>query len=518
MNSETLSLQFAEDYPVYFPKTGAKNFFSHQEALFNHTHLSKTKELDTAAAPLLIELTGGKNLLLTDVNVESYPGLWIEGSDDKTLDAIFPRYPSKTELKDDRNLTVAQTSDFIAKTRGNRSFPWRAIVITDDVGLLTSTMLYTLADECRLADTAWIKPGKVSWDWWNFRNLTDVPFKSGINQDTYKHFADFAADNQLQYIILDEGWSEKGPENLLTVVPALNIEQLVQYAKAKDVGVILWMTSTALEQNFEQAFEQFSAWGIKGIKVDFMQRDDQVMMDFCEKVAATAAEHHLLVDFHGGSKPTGLHRTYPNVLTHESVRGLEQNKWSKSATPEMATLLPFIRMAVGPMDYTPGAMDNYTQETFKAIGRNPGSQGTRCHQLAMYVVYLSPLQMLADTPSKYRLNPECMPFLQEVPTVWDETVVLKAELGKVVAIARRNGTAWYVGALTDWDARELTCKLDFLADGNYQLRYWADGPNAASEATDTSIGESTVTRKSELTLKLAPGGGYAAILSPKLED
>jgi alpha-glucosidase len=518
VNSETFSLHFAEDYPIYFPKTGGRGFSSHQEALFNHTRLSKTKGLATAAVPLLVELDGDKNLLLTDVNVEAYPGLWIHGATDNTLSAVFPHYPAQTELKGDRTLTVAQTSDFLAKTQGTRSFPWRAFVITDDAGLLTSTLLYTLADECRLKDTSWIKPGKVSWDWWNALNLTDVSFKSGINQNTYKHYADFAADNHLQYIILDEGWSQKGPENLLSVVPALNIGELVQYAEAKGIGVILWMTSTALEQNFEQAFEQFSAWGIKGIKVDFMQRDDQVMMDFCEKVAATAAEHHLLVDFHGGSKPTGLHRTYPNVLTHESVRGLEQNKWSKVATPEMAALLPFIRMAVGPMDYTPGAMDNYTAETFKAMGRNPGSHGTRCHQLAMYVVYVSPLQMLADTPSKYRRNPECMPFLQEVPTVWDETVVLKAELGKVVALARRNGTTWYLGALTDWDARELTCTLDFLSDGNYQLRYWADGPDAATEATDTSIGKSAVTRQSELTLKLAPGGGYAAILKPVQKD
>ncbi|VGO15622.1 Retaining alpha-galactosidase [Pontiella desulfatans] len=512
VNGEELAFEFADDYPAYYPTPEKKGYFSHQERRLGRLPISAAPIGQPTSPPVLLELDGGRKLLLTDVNVQHYPGLWIEGAEGTALKASFPPYPAKTELKGDRDLTVAERSDFLAKCPGTRSFPWRAFVVADDAGLLTSTMLHTLADPCRLDDTAWIKPGKVAWDWWNYRNITDMPFKAGINQETYKHFIDFAAANDLQYIILDEGWSEKGPDNLLHVVPALNIAELVEHGESKNVGVILWMTSAALEQNFDAAFEQFSTWGIKGIKVDFMQRDDQVMMDFCERIAIVAANHQLLVDFHGGSKPTGLQRTYPNVLTHESVLGLEQNKWSKNATPGMAVLLPFTRMVAGPMDYTPGAMDNYTEATFRAVGRNPGSQGTRCHQLAMYVVYLSPLQMLADTPTKYRRNPGCMPFLSAVPTTWDETVVLHAEVGKAVAVARRKGDTWYIGAMTDWTPRELECKLGFLGNGDFQLNSWKDGPNAATEATDTTIGESTVDASSTLTLKLAPGGGYAAII------
>jgi alpha-glucosidase len=514
VNSETLAFGFAQDYPVYYPAPLRKKYFTHQENHFLHLPLSKVPAGPTCV-PALFELDGGHKLLLTDVNVSAYPGLWLEGAEGTTINTSFPHYPAKIELSGDRDPKVAEHSDFLAKSPGTRSFPWRAMVVADDAGLLTSTMLYTLAEPSRIDDVSWIKPGKVSWDWWNYRNITDRGFKAGLNQATYKAFIDFAGNHNLQYVILDEGWSVPGPKNLLNVIPAMDIAGLVEYGAAKDVGVILWMTSSALEQNFDTAFDQFSEWGIKGIKVDFMQRDDQVMMDFCERIAAEAAKHKLLVDFHGGSKPTGLQRTYPNVLTHESVLGLEQNKWSKNATPGMAVLLPFTRMAVGPMDYTPGAMDNYTEATFRAVGRNPGSQGTRCQQLAMYVVYLSPLQMLADTPTKYRKNPECMPFLSTVPVTWDETVVLHAEVGKSLAVARRKGDTWYLGAMTDWTPRELTADLSFLGKGSYSLNYWQDGPNAATEATDTDVGTSTVSAKSKLTLKLAPGGGYAAILEPK---
>jgi len=514
INSEKLSFTFAEDYDMYYPIPNGKGFFSHQENTFKHTHLSRTADLSPGCVPLLVECGRKYNLLLTDVNVEGYPGLWIKGSDSTNLTAVFPHYPAKTRLQGDHNLTVLEYSDVLAKTTGIRSYPWRALVITDDAGLLTSTMLYTLADPCRLNDTSWIKPGKVAWDWWNAWNITDVSFKAGINQETYKNYIDFASKNILQYIMLDEGWSQRGPGNLLKVIPALDIRKLVQYADSMNVGVILWMTSVALERNFKKAFEQFSKWGIKGLKVDFMQRDDQVMMDFCIRVAEEAAKRKLFVDFHGGSKPTGLQRTYPNVLTHESVLGLEQSKWSKKANPDMAVLLPFIRMAAGPMDYTPGAMDNFTNAKFRKDHKNPGSLGTRCHQLAMYVAYLSPLQMLADTPTKYRRNPECMSFLQAVPTVWEETVVLEAEIGNVLVLARRSGNTWFFCALTDWKPRELSCKLDFLPEGKYRLKFWADGFNATKEATDTSIGESTVTGESELKLVLAPGGGYVAILEP----
>ena len=514
VDNENIAFNFTNDYKAYYPVPNGSGFFSHQECKFEYKNLSEMDESQNiASAPILLELEN-KYLLITDVNVEQYPGLWFKPGEGNTLNSIFPHYPEEIKLEGDRNQTVAITKNYIAETKGSRSFPWRAFVITEPKKMLTSTMVFTLADPCRLEDTSWIKPGKVAWDWWNNWNITDVPFKAGINQDTYKNYIDFASENGLNYIILDEGWSQKGAENLLKVIPDLDIAGLVEYGKSKNVGVILWMTSAALDANFDKAFQQFAEWNIVGLKVDFMQRDDQMMMDFCQKVAVEAAKHKLIVDFHGGSKPTGLQRTYPNVINHESVMGMEQSKWSDIASPDMAVLLPFNRMMAGPMDYTPGAMDNYTKSKFKYDWGNPGSQGTRCQQLAMYVVYLAPLQMLADTPTKYRKNPDCMIYLREVPTTWNETVVLEAEVGEKIALARRHEDKWFLGAMTNWTERELTLPLDFLGEGKYQLRFWADGPEANEDATNYSMGTIEVDKMTKLDIKLASGGGYAAILEP----
>ena len=514
VNAETVTMNFTDDNKVYYPQPNGTEFFSHQECQFKYANLSELDDSEKIASmPVLMEL-GNKYLLMTDVNVEEYPGLWIKPGSGTSFTSTFSHYPEEVKISGDRNQTITKSSDFLAKTIGSRSFPWRAFIIDEPKKMLTSTTLFTLADPCRLGDTSWIKPGKVAWDWWNNWNITDVPFKAGINQDTYKNYIDFASENGLEYIILDEGWSKGGPENLLNVVPELDIAKLVEYGKSKNVGVILWMTSAALDMNFDKAFEQFAKWDIVGLKVDFMQRDDQVMMDFCEKVAVEAAKNKLLVDFHGGSKPTGLQRTYPNVINHESVMGMEQSKWSSIASPEMAVLLPFNRMMVGPMDYTPGAMDNYIESKFNHSWGNPGGLGTRCLQLAMYVVYLAPLQMLADTPTKYRNNPDSMVFLREVPTTWNETVVLEAEVAEKIALARRHGDKWFLGAMTDWSERELSLPLEFLGDGKYTLRYWADGPNANEEATDTTMGSMEVDSSTVLDVKLAGGGGYAAIIEP----
>lgn len=515
VNGEALGFSFAREFPVWFPEPNGKGFFSHQENQFHRKPVSKTKGMAVASAPLLVERGDGKFLLISDVNVESYPGLWFEGSDSKTLPAVFPPYPLETKLEGDRSDTVSKAADFLAKTSGDRTYPWRGFVLADASGLLTSTMLYHLATPSRLDDTSWIRPGKVVWDWWNYNNIYGVPFPAGVNQDTYKHYIDFAAEMGFPYIILDEGWSVKGPENLLNVVPEIQMRELADYGRSKDVRLILWMTSAALERNFDAAFEQFSQWGIAGLKVDFMQRDDQVMMDFLYRTAEEAARRKLLLDFHGGSKPAGLLRTWPNVLTNESLLGLEQSKWSEFASPDMAVLLPFIRMVVGPMDYTPGAMVNLQKKSFKPMFQTPASQGTRCQQLAMYVVYLSPLQMLADTPTNYRRNPESLPFLKEVPVTWDETKVLQAEVGQSVAVARRHGDRWFLGGLTNWKERKYEMALDFLGDGKYEMTIWKDGPNADRNGNDVAVEKQTVTRESALPVKLAPGGGFAAMLVPK---
>ena len=513
VQSEQLAFNFAKDYALYWPSPNGEGFFSHQENMFEHKSVSKVlSTVSPASGPLLVDRGNGRFVLITDVNVESYPGMWFRGTDSKTIYSVFPGYPKQTKLIRDRDLTVSEYHPFLAKTTGQRKYPWRAFVTTDAKGLLNSNLLYTLADPSRIDDTAWIKPGKVAWDWFNHWNLTDVDFEPGINQKTYMNYIDFAAENNLDYIILDEGWSVPGPENLLEVIPQINMPALVDYAHNKGIGVVLWMTLTALDYNFDDAFKAFDKWQIDGLKVDFVQRDDQVMMDFCVQIAEQAAKQQLLVDFHGGSKPTGLQRTYPNVLTHESVMGLEQTKWSRRANPDMAVLLPFIRMVVGPMDYTPGAMDNFSAENFRLSFENPASLGTRAHQLAMYVAYLSPLQMLADTPSKYRREPTSMAFLSQVPTTWDDTVVLNAHVGESLSVARRHGDKWYISAMTNWQARDVLLPLDFLGKGNYKVTYWADGDKTGQKAEALKVGEIKVSAESYLPVTLAPGGGYVAIV------
>jgi alpha-glucosidase len=513
VNAEKLAFNFAQDFNIYFPQPSAK-FFTHQEPKYERLAISRTAGKTTACTPALVEWSGGQYLLITDVNVVGYPGMWLDGTDTTTITATFPHYPAEIRLRRDRDETVAQYADFLAE-RPAGPLPWRAFVLTDAPGLLTSTLLYNLATpaEGTKADWAWIKPGKVAWDWWNAWGLTDVDFRPGVNQATYKNYIDFASANGLEYVILDEGWSRRGPQNLLRVVPELDMAELSAYAKSKNVGLILWMTSAALAANFDAAFEQFVKWDVKGLKIDFMQRDDAPMMDFLYKASAEAARHKMLVDFHGGSKPAGLLRTWPNVLTHESVLGLEHSKWSKDANPDLVTVQPFIRMAVGPMDYTPGAMINKSRDAFEVVYNAPQSQGTRCHQLAMYVVFLSPLQMLADTPSNYRKNPGSLAFLRDVPTTWDETRVIEAKVGESIVLARRHGDAWYLGGLTNWSPREVPAKLDFLGPGRYTITAWRDG--AENAAGDVAAGPPTpVTADSTFDVRMAAGGGFAAVIRP----
>jgi alpha-glucosidase len=351
----------------------------------------------------------------------------------------------------------------------------------------------------------------VAWDWWNDLGIYHVDFKAGVNTRTYEHYIDFAHEFKLEYIILDEGWYHL--EDVLKVKEEIDLEEIISYGKEKEVGIILWVTWKALYDQMDAALQKFQDWGVKGIKVDFMQRDDQWMVNYYTEVAKKAAKHRLLVDFHGAYKPTGLHRTYPNVLTFEGVAGLEQSKWGEKANPEHDLILPFLRMVAGPMDYTPGAMINATQESFRPIWSTPMSQGTRCHQLAMYVVYESPLQMLSDNPTNYRKEPEAMSFLSRVPVTWDETHVLKAAVSDYVIIARRKGQNWYVGAMTDWTPREMTIDLGFLGKGKWTMESWADGPNADKQACDYVTSIRDVDSDTSILIKMAEGGGWAAIFS-----
>ncbi len=514
VRGERFGFRFAEDYRMFYPVPNGKDYISHQENTFPHLRVSETKGLETGPVPFLLELGGGGYLLATDVNVSGYPGLYVSGTGRPELEARFPAVPEELVYHNKGDQKIPRRADFIARTAGPRAFPWRAMMITTARGLLTPGSLYSLADAPKIADTSWIRPGKVVWDWWHDWNIRDVGFKPGRNTETYRHYIDHAAANGIPYIILDEGWSRKDGkgEGLLEVVPEIDMPALAAYGREKGVGLILWMTSYSLEREFDAAFPQFAEWGIKGLKVDFMVRDDQPMMDFCERVAEAAARHKLLVDYHGGSKPTGLQRTWPNVLEHESVLGLEQSKWSDKACPDYAVLLPFIRMAVGPMDYTPGAMLNMQRDVFRADNRLPASLGTRCQQLALYVVFLAPLQMLADSPTHYRENPDAMAFLRRVPTTWDETRVLSATVGGELAVARRKGDEWWIGALTDWTPREITVKTDFLGTGDYLMESWEDGPDAAKKGADHLLRSARVDKDSGITIRMAPGGGFAAVL------
>jgi len=451
----------------------------------------------------------GAKVAIAESDVDSYPGLWLKGTSGTALAATFPPYPLKESLTRDRDYKVVESADYIAVTASTRTFPWRVIGIADHDGdLLTNQIVYLLEKPSQVQDTSWIKPGKVAWDWWNFNNVYGVDFKAGVNTATYEYYIDFAAKYGLSYVILDEGWYKLG--NVLDVVPEINMEELTAYAKQKNVGIILWVVWKTLDDQLIPALDQFEKWGVKGIKVDFMQRSDQILMDYYTRVSRECAKRKLLVDFHGDQKPASMTRTWPNLISTEGVRGMEWSKWSADSEPKHNVTLPFTRMFLGPMDYTPGAMRNATKLTFAPIFGQPMALGTRCHQLAMYVVFESPLQMLADSPSNYMREPEAMEFLAAVPSEWDETKVLDARIAEYVAVARRSGKDWYVGAMTDWTARNLQVDLSFLPEGDFTMEVYQDGMNADRYASDYKKTTVPVNKNTKLTLPLASGGGWAA--------
>jgi alpha-glucosidase len=474
-------------------------------------NLSDIKDKNMASLPVLVEIEEGPKVIISEANLEDYPGLYLKGTDGQNFSfiGIFPAYPIKEEQKDDRTMIVSERADYIALTDGKRCFPWRIIGIAEEDGdLIESELVCKLAKPLQLEDVSWIKPGKVAWDWWNANNVYGVDFKSGVNTETYKYYIDFAAANNIEYIIMDEGWSDT--ENLLKVNPNIDMKEILSYADEKNVGVILWCVWLTLDKQLEQALDRFEEWRIKGIKVDFMQRDDQKMVNFYHKIVKEAAKRHMLVDFHGAYKPTGLRRAYPNLVTREGVLGLEWNKWSADCNPEHDLTIPFIRMFAGPMDYTPGAMNNAQEVNFRDIFERPMSQGTRVHQLAMYVVYESPLQMLADSPSNYMKEPEIVSFLSKVPTTWDETIVLEAKVSDYVIIARKSGDDWYIGAMTDWTSRKFQIDLSFLDGGKYNAEIYQDGINADRYASDYKRVIKVISKNDKIDIDLAPGGGWVA--------
>lgn len=510
VESELATFEVPGNPLVYFPED--KGFISHQERPYRKVRLGDIAPDAMAYPPVLVATeVAAPRMVITEADLRDYPGMSLTRASSGGLAGIFPQYPAATEMVRDRTERVTTREHWIARTRGTREFPWRVIVVSQkDADLLATDIVYRLAAETALADTSWIRPGQVAWDWWNFNNIYGVPFRAGVNTDTYKHYIDFAAEHGIEYVILDEGWYKLG--DLTAVVPQMDMNAIAAHARARNVGLIMWVVWKTFDQQMEATLDQFQTWGIKGIKVDFMQRDDQWMVNFYERVAREAAKRRMLVDFHGAYKPTGLYRTYPNVLTSEGIIGLEHNKWSADASPDHNVTFPFMRMLAGPVDYTPGGMLNATKADFKPVFNRPMTQGTRCHQLAMYVIYESPLQMLADSPSNYRREPESLAFISAVPVEWDETRVLDASVGEYILVARRRGRDWYVGAMTNWTARSLDVDLGFLGSGRWTAEIHRDGSNADRAAVDYVREMKDVSAAQTLRIQLAPGGGWVARL------
>ena len=528
VDHETAEFNFAKDwnmwaaYVAQHTESLESQYYNSFENTYSYTPLSSWNKERLAFLPLMVEGPRGKKVVVTESDLIDYPGMYLYNEKgDKNLSARFAPYPNEVRQGGHNNLQleVRSRQPYIAKCVGNEKFPWRIIAVSeDDVQMADNDMVYRLA---RPADTTigwnWVKPGKVAWDWWNDWNIAGVDFKSGINTETYQHYIDFASANGIEYVILDEGWAVNGAADLFQVVPEIHLEKLVKYASERNVGLILWAGYWAFDRDMEKVCKHYSNMGIKGFKIDFMDRDDQHMVQFHQRAAMTAARYKLMVDFHGTYKPSGLNRTYPNVINYEGVHGLEQMKWSPASVDQVTydVTFPFIRMMAGPVDYTQGAMRNATRSNYHPVYNEPMSQGTRCRQLAQYVVFESPLNMLCDSPSNYSKETECMEFISTVPTVWDETRALCGEVGKYIAMARRSGEEWYVGGMTDWNERTLTLDLSFLPQGVYSVELYRDGVNADRRASDYKKEVFDLPLNGLLKVKMAPGGGFAAKIVKK---
>lgn len=524
VQNEYAEYNFSGDYKVFVPYLGGTwggdRYASAYECLYEEQNISQMTPEKLSTIPVIADLGGGVKATLLDAGCEDYPGMYVKKNPAKgnSICSEFAGVPQGVNLMPGQPATFKTEplvrGDYIAETSGTRTMPWRALVVTtNDAQLADCDIAMKLAAPCRIDDTSWIKPGRVAWDWMSALNITGVDFKSGMNTDTYIYYIDFASKYGLEYIIIDEGWCGS---NLLEVYDRIDLDKLIAHGKQKNVGVILWARWQYLLPQVEEVFKTYSEKGIKGFKIDFMDDDDQLMMASLREISALAAKYKLLVDYHG-AKAMSLHRPYPNVVNYEGVMGLENCKWMpsmkdnpKNDIPRYDVIIPFGRMLIGPMDYTPGLFRNATKSQYRPVNDLPMSQGTRVHQLAMYAIYDAPLQMFGDTPSEYYKEHECTSFLAAIPTVFDESVVTSAEVGEYIVSAKRKGNTWYAGALTNWDARTVDVPLAFLGDGTYKAIIFSDGVNADRNAEDYKVTEQTVTKNDVLKAVMQPGGGWAA--------
>ncbi len=509
VKNEEVNLNFAGDYGVLFPEE--ETVYSHYERVYLDQKISSLAAGKFCSLPTLVKADNNIKIGITEADLFDYPCLFMEATGKAAFKSKYPKVILKSNPKGDREIQNIQEADYIAKTSGTRSFPWRVFMIsTEDARLVENQMVFLLSRDCKLAETSWIKPGLVAWDWWNENNIYGVDFKAGLDTKTYKYYIDFASKYKIPYIILDEGWT-KTTLNIKEANADIDIKELIAYGKSKNVDIILWCLWNALDADINGTLDLYAKWGIKGIKVDFMARSEQYMVNFYERSAKACADRKLLIDFHGAFKPSGMARAYPNIINHEGVKGMENCKWSKDITPEHDVTLCFTRMLAGPMDYTPGAMTNKNEKDYAISFSHPMSQGTRCHQLAMYVCYDAPLQMLNDSPSNYYKESDCTSFISRMQTVWDDTKILDAKVGDYILTARQKGNDWYLGAMTDWTARSLNVDLSFLGEGNYEIEIMQDGMNADISCNDYKRVVKQVTKADKLKIDLAKGGGWAAI-------
>ena len=510
--TETMNLSFPAGTRSLFPKE--ESMYSHNERFYHDVAISDLKTDEFCSLPVMFSGANGK-VLFTETALLNYPGMFLQKTDREGFNTMFPKYVLEAlpnPATPDRDQLLAKKANYIAQVNGKRAYPWRVFIIGQDESVFVeSNLTYQLANPTAIKNTDWIKPGKVAWDWYNANNITGVDFKSGLNTATYKYYIDFASANNIEYVILDEGWTKSTTE-ILEFNPDMDVEEIIRYGESKNVGIILWVLWKPLDENMDEILKTYKSWGAKGIKVDFMQRNDQYMVNSYEQIAKTCAQYELLVNFHGAFKPIGLRRMYPNVLNYEGVKGSENNKWSNEITPKHNVTIPFIRMAAGPMDYTPGAMRNARPLNYAESFERPMSLGTRAHQVAMYVIYEAPLQMMCESPSIYYKEQETVDFITQIPTTWDETKVLKGAVGEYIAVARRKGDTWYIGAMTNWDKRELQLDLSFLSEGKYQMQIFKDGINAERNAEDYKIEQKETNSDNQIVIDLASGGGWTAII------
>ena len=508
---ETADFHFPENAKAWlaYSTNDEKPFAMAFQNYYDETHLSKAKD-KYIFLPATIE-SGDVKVTILESDLRAYPGMFVK-ADGLHLRAAFAKYPKQMDYYKWRGMSyVAETEDYIAKSKGPRTYPWRVMAITEqDTEMPVNNLVYALATPNQMGSTDWIKPGKVAWDWWNDWNLKGVDFEAGINTRTYQYYIDFAAKNHIPYVVLDEGWYDSSKGDIMNPIPAIDLQGLIDYGREKGVSIALWTVFNVLDEHLTEACEKYAKMGVKGWKVDFMDRNDQTAVEMAERLAKTCAQYQLFLDYHGFYAPTGMSRTYPNILNYEGVFGMEEARWAKKETdmPRYDVTFPFIRMMAGQVDFTPGAMRNGTKENWVECYQNPVSMGTRCHQLACYIVHDSPFTMLCDTPTNYEREQPCVDIITSLPDTFDETKIIQGKLGSYIIVARRNGSDWYLGGQTNWDGRDVELSLDILPPGTYQATIVSDGINANHNAEDYRIEQKTLTTNDQLSLKMANGGGF----------